>query len=142
MASLHFITVSRRKQNAFSYEERLQAFADILSFELAIAEFTQEIFPGKKFSVSFYESGYTGDILPTYSLNVYLPFFNYRFNGSGLTGYAGTELCDWYMDEGRGTGTKPFISCSMRTTLKPCGLHDDVIAKTGYNLQFMGYLYD
>jgi hypothetical protein len=115
----------------FSYEDRKQAFLDVLDFEMKIAKVVEEAFPGKKASIYFYESGYKYPNLGVgFHSETYLPFKNWNSNG----------ICDWYMHE----SMDAFLSCSQTSSKhEPCGLHDDVRAeRPQYDLKFKGYIYE
>ena len=117
-------------QAIFPYEDRKQAFLDVLDYEMKIIKAAEEAFPGKKFSVYFYDSGYAYPSLGLgFHSETYLPFQNWEAGKS--------ELCDWYMRE----ITDSFIECTQVTKHEPCGLHDDIkAARPEYNLKFKGYL--
>ncbi len=133
--------------DAFAYEDRIQAFVDILDFEMEIIKIAEAAFPGLKFRVYYFDSGYEyPNIKVGYSQSVLLPFYNYRNNRTGKNGYVGTDLCDWYMTEQwffEGATVDPFIYCyDTYDGRYACeGLHQDVMKQTDYDLTFEGHYY-
>lgn len=122
--------------NMLPYEDRVQAVVDVLDFEMEIAKFTETLFPGKKFMISYYMSGYEyAHIQVGYNSTCYLPFRNYKENNSGINGYGSTDLCDWYMYEGYGD---PWLHSNLPTDQSD-KLYDDILAACDYDLTFWWY---
>lgn len=118
----------------YTFEERVQAFADLLTYEMEVARTIEAIFPDKKFSLCFFEDGYKyPGVQVGYISHEYLKFYNYKSNDSGASGYASTSLCDWYMREVDG-----FLTPGMPTETEE-ELYRAVIEKTGYTLYFQGF---
>ena len=83
------------------YEDRIQAVADILDFEMSIIRLAGDAFPDAKFSVSFYDWGYEyPNIKVGFVSTSKLIWRNFKYNNSGQSGYTATSLCKWEAVQG------------------------------------------
>ena len=112
------------------YEDRIQAVIDVLEAEMKIAELATKAFPGKKFEIKFFSSGYKYPNLELgYFSTTYLSWRNFTPNGNVSSGYDSTDLCEWYID------SEDFLS-----TVYDAEIIADILAaweaKHGYELRF------
>ena len=121
--------------NMLPYEDRIQAAVDVLDYEMNLAQMLEDIFPGKKFAIYFYDWGYKYPSIKVGFVSfTYLPVLNYKENNSGINGYGSTDLCDLYMDE-RELFADGWLHEGWFSD-KADEIYDDIIAACDYELYF------
>ena len=121
--------------NMLPYEDRIQAAVDVLDFEMELAQLLEDVFPGKKYAIYFYDWGSEyPSIKVGFNSTKYLPVLNYKKNNSGVQGYGSTDRCSVYMDE-----RKLFADGWLHEgwfSEDADKIYDDIIAACDYELYF------
>jgi len=117
------------------YADRVRAAVEVIDFQMTLAKEVERFFPGKKAAIYFYQWGYEyPSIKVGYNSTTYLPFLNYKQNKNGTKGYTSTDLCGWYMDEGKFMADGWLNHGNFSDSADQ--LYDDILAACDYDLTF------